>query len=135
MIDALILASLPATFAVLLALGALDDRRFRASLAGPRPVPVPRQVELVELPSWAALPGPAAWSAGRDTWPEPPAEPAFELPPPPAARRLPPSTYLAAVSAGWDSYERRTARVVIDLDDRPTAGPPAPLVEPLVLLP
>lgn len=132
MIDALVLASLPAAFAVLLALGALDDRRFRASLAGPRLAPSKPAVEFVELPSWAATPGPAAWSAGRDAWPEPTTEPAFELPPPPTVDRVRPPTYLSAVSASLDSWERRRRQVYVV--EAPAAYEPVFAVEPFELL-
>ena len=131
MIDALILASLPAVFAVVLALGSLDDRRFRASLGAARPVPALPRVELAELPAWATTPGPASWSAGRQAWPIP-TEPAFEAPPPPAAGRLRPSTYLAAVSESWDSWERRTRRVFVV--DAPASVEPVFAVEPFELL-
>jgi hypothetical protein len=94
-------------------LGAWDDRRWRATLAPPRPQPQPRAVpDPGRLPAWAAAPGPAQWSAIARRPRRLPEVLRWEDPPRPELQRQA-STLTASVARAWDAWEAHLAGLML----------------------
>jgi hypothetical protein len=107
------LAGILALPAVVL-LGSWDDRRYRATLAAPRPVAEPRAVpDPGRLPYWAATPGPAQWSAIARRPRRLPEVLRFEDPPRPDGHLVPPNTLTASVAEAWDRWEAHLAALML----------------------
>lgn len=108
----ILLAGILALPAVVL-LGGWDDRRYRATLATPRPVAEPVQVpDPGRLPYWAATPGPAQWSAIARRPRRLPEVLRFEDPPRPELR-CQSSTLTASVARAWDAWEAHLATLML----------------------